>query len=248
MALMVRSMRKRIPEEDVSRRPLATREQLASRLSGRRTKPAVKTQMKIQKGTADGSDRLTQIFYVAAQLFCEQGYDATSMSDISDAIGVTKAAIYHFIPGGKKDLLFAIINYGMDTVLESVITPAREFKDPEQRLRAIITNHAKLVMSGSTEGGINPVTVIVDEVASLSPPQRKKVDQRKRSYMDFVTETLREMKAQGKLKDIDVTVVGFSLIGTIIWLGHWYRPDGRLSSDEVAETMCTMILNGILAD
>ena len=216
--------------------------------ASRRIKPAVKNQMKLQRdAAANGDDRLKQIFFAAARLFCEQGYDATTMSDIGDAIGVTKAAIYHFVPGGKQDLLFAIINYGMDTVDEVVIAPAKEIKDAEQRLRAIIISHAKLVMRRSTEGGFNPVTVVTDEVASLSPAQRKKIDQRKRAYMDLVSETLEQLQDEGKFKDqLDVTVVAFSLIGTIIWLGHWYRPDGRLSSDEVAEIICRMALGGLM--
>jgi hypothetical protein len=41
-------------------------------------------------------------------------------------------------------------------------------------------------------------------------------------------------------------VVAFSLIGTIIWLGHWYRPDGKLSSDQVAEIIYRMVVGGIL--
>ena len=226
----------------------AEKQPFASTLTGRRLKPAVKNQIKLQKDAeANGDDRLKQIFFAAAQLFCEQGYDATSMSDIGDAIGVTKAAIYHFVPGGKQDLLFAIINYGMDTVDEVVITPAREVKDAEQRLRAIIINHAKLVMRSSTEQGYNPVTVVTDEVASLSPTQRKKIDQRKRAYMDFVRATLEQLQDEGKFKEqLDVTVVAFSLIGMIIWLGHWYRPDGKLSSDQVADIICRMALGGIL--
>src|SRR5215813_8448425 len=167
----------------------------AATLAGRRIKPAVKNQIKLQKDAeAPADDRLSQIFYAAAELFCEQGYDATTMSDIGDAIGVTKAAIYHFVPGGKQDLLFAIINYGMDTVDEAVITPAREVKDAGQRLRTILTNHAKLVMQGSNAEGLNPVTVVVDEVASLSPAQRRKINQRKRDYMDFVRETLQQLE------------------------------------------------------
>ena len=231
----------------MARKESSVKQPLASMLAGRRFKPAVKHQIKVQKkGAGAGSqDRLSQIFHVAARLFHEQGYDATSMTDIADAIGVTKAAIYHFVPGGKQDLLFAIINYGMDTVEESVITPARAVADAEGRLRTILTNHAKLVMRGSTDGGFNPVTVVVDEVAGLSPAQRRKIDQRKRAYMDFVRETLEQLKGERKLQDLDPTVIAFSLIGMVIWLGHWYRPGGRLTADEVAETICRLALDGI---
>src|SRR4029450_137146 len=157
------------------RKSAVEREGFTSTLAVRRIKPAVKNQKRLQKTDSNGDDRLKQIFFTAAQLFCEQGYDATTMSDIGDAIGVTKAAIYHFVPGGKQDLLFAIINYGMGTVDEFVIAAAREIEDAEQRLRALILNHSKLVMRRSTEQGFNPVTVMVDEVASLSPAQRRKI-------------------------------------------------------------------------
>ncbi|MFN0120183.1 MAG: TetR/AcrR family transcriptional regulator [Blastocatellia bacterium] len=218
-------------------------------LTSRRLKPAVKSQLRQQKkdAEANGDGRLQQIIFAAAQLFCEQGYDATSMSDIGDAIGVTKPAIYHFVPGGKQDLLYAIISYGMDTVDEMVIAPTKEIQDAEQRLRAIIRHHARLVMRRSTEQGFNPVTVMVDEVASLSPAQKRKIEQRKRAYMDFVRATLQQLKDEGKFKaELDVTVVAFSLIGAIIWLGHWYRSDGRLSSDAVAEMICRMTLGGMM--
>ena len=230
------------------RKPAAERDTFTATLASRRIKPAVRNQKKLQKGAeSNGDDRLKQIFFAAAQLFCEQGYDATTMSDIGDAIGITKAAIYHFVPGGKQDLLFAIINYGMDTVDEFVIAPAKKITDADERLRAIIINHARLVMRSSTSQGFNPVTVVTDEVAGLSPAQRRKINQRKSAYMDLVRETLRKLQKEDKLKEhLDVTVIAFSLIGMIIWLGHWYRPEGRLSSDEVAEIIYRMLRDGIL--
>ncbi|HKP85572.1 MAG TPA: helix-turn-helix domain-containing protein, partial [Blastocatellia bacterium] len=75
-------------------------------------------------------DRLSEIYRVAARIICEKGYDATSMSDIAEAVGITKAGIYHHIPG-KKDLLFRIMNFGMDSLDEQVIAPAREVEDAE---------------------------------------------------------------------------------------------------------------------
>ena len=102
-------------------------------------------------------------------------------------------------------------------------------------------------MRRSTESGYNPVTVVTDEMAGLSPPQRRKINQRKRVCMDLVRTTLEQLKKERKFKEqLDATVVAFSLIGTIIWLGHWYRPNGKLSSDQVADTICRMTLGGIL--
>ena len=56
-------------------------------------------------------DRLDEIYRAAALLICEKGYDATSMNDIAEAVGLTKAGVYHHIEG-KRDLLFRIMNFG----------------------------------------------------------------------------------------------------------------------------------------
>ena len=189
--------------------------------------------------------RLGEIYRVAAQIICEKGYDATSMNDIAEAVGITKAGIYHHIPG-KKDLLFQIMNFGLDELDEEVIVPARAIVDAEQRLRAIIANHVRLITNRSTPQGNNPVTIVVEEVAGLTPAHRRKIDQRKRAYVDLVRETLQHLKEEGKLTDVDVTTATFSILGMILWLSRWYNPAGRLTPEEVAEEIAKIALGGLL--
>lgn len=198
------------------------------------------------KPTEASKRRLSQIYEVAAQLFCDKGFDATSMSDIADAVGITKAGIYHFVPGGKKDLLFGVMNYGMDQLEERVIAPARPITDAEKRLRSIITNHSRLITGGSGPDGHSPVTIVVDEVAGLAPAQLRKINQRKRAYLDLVRGTLQQLKDEGKLKDIDLTVAAFSLIGMMLWLSRWFQPGGRLTSEQVADEIAKIALGGLL--
>jgi AcrR family transcriptional regulator len=195
--------------------------------------------------TSTESDRLSEIYRAAARIICEKGYDATSMNDIAEAVGITKAGIYHHIPG-KKDLLFRIMNFGLDELDAEVIAPARAVTDAEQRLRTIITNHVRLITDRSTPQGNNPVTIVVDEVAGLRAPHRRKIDQRKRAYVDLVRETLKQLRDEGKLNEVDVTTSAFSLLGMILWLSRWYNPEGRLSPEEIAEEITRIALGGLL--
>lgn len=202
--------------------------------------------MKAQKKQTrlNGSVRLSEIYRVAARIICEKGYDATSMSEIADAVGITKAGVYHHVPG-KRDLLFAIMSYGLDSLENEVITPARAISDAEQRLRAIIISHSRLITDHSMSEG-NPVTIVIDEVAGLTPAHRRKIDQRKRAYVDLVRGTLKQLKEEGKLRNVDVTVAAFSLFGMIIWLSRWYHPDGPLSSEQVADEISKIAMAGLL--
>jgi AcrR family transcriptional regulator len=193
----------------------------------------------------DDLGRLGEIYRVAAQIICEKGFDATSMNDIAEAVGITKAGVYHHIPA-KKDLLFRIMNFGLDELDAAVIMPARAIADAESRLRSIIHNHVRLITSHSTAQGYNPVTIVVDEVAGLTPAHRRKIDERKRVYVDLIRETLKQLKDEGRLRDLEVTAAAFSLLGMILWLSRWYRPDGRLTPEQVADEISKMALGGLL--
>src|SRR5262249_6424386 len=193
------------------------------------------------RSVAGEPDRLIEIYRVAAQIICEKGYDATSMNEIAEAVGITKAGLYHHI-SGKRTLLFQIMNFGLDVLEQEVITPALGVSDAELRLRTIIARHAHLITSRSTPQGANPVTIVMDEVAGLTPGQRSKINQRKRAYVELIRETLRHLQASGKLRDLDVGAAAFSLIGMILWLSRWYVPNGRLSPEEVADEVTKIAL------
>jgi AcrR family transcriptional regulator len=198
--------------------------------------------MKLQKKAARVSeqDRRAEIYNAAAKIISEKGFDAMTMNDIAQAVGMTKAGIYHYIEG-KQNMLFAIMNYGMDKLDNGVIAPASQIEDAEKRLIAIIDYHAKLITQGT-----NAITVLVDEVAGLSAIQRKKIIQRKRVYFDFIRDTLNTLKEDGKLKDVDTTVAAFSILGMLLWISRWYHRDGKLTSDQVANEVLKVAIGGTL--
>jgi TetR/AcrR family transcriptional regulator, cholesterol catabolism regulator len=206
---------------------------------------AIKNPFSLSTRSDSEPDRAGEIYRAAARIICEKGYDATSMNDIAEAVGITKPGLYHHI-SGKRDLLFRIMNFGLDSLEEQVIIPASEVTDAEQRLRTIIANHVHLITSHSTTQGNNPVTIVVDEVAGLAPAHRRKIDQRKRAYVDMIRDTLKELEAEGKLSDVDVTTAAFSLLGMILWLSRWYNPEGRLSPEQVSEEVTNIALGGLL--
>lgn len=213
-----------------------------------RTRKAAPQTASRKTSEANDVERLRQIYRAAAWLFCEKGYEATSMSDIAERVGITKAGVYHFIQGTKQELLFEIISFGLDRLDAIVIEPARAIPDPEARLRFIIASHVGLIISGSTSEGYNPVTIVVEEVSGLAPQQLQLVNQRKRGYVDLVRDTLKELQGEGKLKDVNPTVTAFSLLGSILWVARWYRASGSLTAEIVAAEISKIVFGGILKE
>ena len=177
----------------------------------------------------------------AAQLFRDRGYDATSVSDVARALGMTKAGLYHHFES-KEALLFEIMMYGLDRVRDDVIVPARTIRDPEERLRAMIVSHARIATRGQ-----GAIAHLGDEIRALPPAGRRQIEQRMRVYFDLIRDTLRELKASGRLRNVDPTVATFSLLGMILWLPRWFRQGGRLDQEAVANAIAEFALGGLLA-
>ncbi len=181
------------------------------------------------------------IYRTAAQMIYQKGFDATSMNEIAEALNLTKPGLYYYV-GGKKKLLFSIMDYAMDLLDNNVVEPARPIADPEQRLRAIISEHARLL---THEAGA--LAILIDEDAGLSAEHRGQIVQRKREYFEFLRRTLDELAAAGRLRRIDTTVGAFSLLGMVMWISRWYDPQGRLDSEHVLRDVTEIALGGVVS-
>lgn len=195
--------------------------------------------LKRERDLVPSDGRAAEVYRTAAQIIVQKGYDATSVSDIAAALGITKAGLYHYIHG-KTQLLFDIMQYGLDELDREVAQPAHRIADAETRLRFMIEMHAHIVTRGH-----GAVTILVDEARALTPAQGRKVTRKKRAYFDFLRGTLEELKGERKLRDVDVTVATFSLLGMINWLSRWYRIGGKLDEQQIAVGIVDIALNGL---
>jgi AcrR family transcriptional regulator len=185
-------------------------------------------------------DRTSHINLVAAEVMCQRGYAATSMSDIADAVGLTKAGMYHYIRA-KEHLLFEIMNFEMDRLEEEVLSPARKVVDAEHRLRAILETHSRRIME---QGGA--VTILLEEMSALTTLHQRAIRQRKRAYFDLVRSTLQDLVKEGKLRPVDPTVAAFSLLGMLLWTSRWYRRNAKLTPKQATDNLIDIAIGAVL--
>src|SRR5215475_2847763 len=98
---------------------------------------------RVPAGTEPDSRR-AEICRAAARIFRDRGFDATAVSDIARALRMTKAGLYHYFPS-KDAMLFEIMSFGMERMEDEVMRPARRVRDPETRLRQMLTQHAHII-------------------------------------------------------------------------------------------------------
>jgi AcrR family transcriptional regulator len=187
-------------------------------------------------------EKLREICRIAARVFYAKSYDGASMQDIAEAVGLTKAGLYHHV-GSKDRLLYEIQNYGMDILDETVLAPIKNIADPREKLRQTIMGHIDLIVRARDQ----EITVILHENRSLSGPLRKKLNARKRAYIEYLQDLIAKVQEQsGGPSRIKPNLAAFALLGMINWLYQWYSPQGQITQDELVEAYTDFFFRGLL--
>jgi AcrR family transcriptional regulator len=191
--------------------------------------------------TSDSKQKLREICRIAARVFYEKGYDGASMQDIAKAVGLTKAGLYHHV-GSKDRLLFEIMNYGMDILDEMVLQKVKGIADPREKLKRTIIGHIDLIVRARDQ----EITVILHENRSLKGALRKKINARKRQYIDYLEGLIGEVQRQTGKPKSSPRVAAFALLGMVNWLYQWFDPEGPVKQEELTEAYVDFFFRGLL--
>jgi AcrR family transcriptional regulator len=184
--------------------------------------------------------RRAEICRTAAQIIRERGFDATSLTDVAAALGMSKSGLYHYTRS-KDALLFEIMMFGLDQIEAEVVSPVRGIADPEQRLYELVNRHIRI----STRGG-GAVAQLADDLRPLPAVNRRKVRHRMREYVGFVHTIVEDLAAAGRLRAIDPTVATYMVLGSILWVPRWFREGGRLTAAQVAYEVAWSTVDALL--
>jgi len=172
-----------------------------------------------------------KILNAAINLFSEKGYSATSIRDIANEVDLTSATLYHYMKN-KKELLDLV----MERYLNHLISGAEKVlqhignASAEEKLGELIKYHVK------THGNERLPALVVDtEYRSLEGESKQKIKAQRNKYEQIWKDILDEGKRQGQFHFQDLHITSFAIISLCTGVAHWYRSDGRLGLDEIAE-------------
>jgi AcrR family transcriptional regulator len=185
--------------------------------------------------------RYHEILESAARLIFQSGYEATSMQEIAEACGLTKAGLYHHIKT-KEALLLAIMHYGMDLFDDMVLAKVSDIADPVARLRECMARNITLVTLDSSK----EVTIILHEHQTLTGAARQEINTRKKRYVRFLESAFREAIERGQIRAVDPTLAAFSFLGVVLWIYKWYRADGKLGPRQLSDGMIDLFFEGLM--
>lgn len=181
------------------------------------------------------ASRREELLRAAAHLFVEKGFEATTTRDIANAVGMRSGSpFYHF--RSKQDLLKAAMAEGLEAGYRRLQAAIEGIDEPEKRLRILIRTHLSNLLEGECEA-----PMLLFESRSLDAAARAEIAAITDRYQKPWQETLDELAASGRLKSAQAPV-RLLLFGMLNWTPQWYRADGGLSLDQMADCVMTLLL------
>jgi len=178
------------------------------------------------------------VLTAAVRLFNERGYDATSMFDIAESLGITKSSVYHHI-SGKEQLL----QMAMDRALDGLFEAAAEVSDLDlpalDRLERLI-RRSVLVLAERFEF----VTVLLRVRGNTAVEQHALV--RRRELDALVTKLVKQAQTEDAVRvDVDPATAARLLLGMVNSLTEWYKPRPGGSVDAIADAVTAIAFEGL---
>ena len=199
------------------------------------------TQKKVEtKPQPEGRSVRENVRAAAVQLFAEYGYHAAPLRNIARMAGIQAASIYYHY-ANKEALLVEIMETHMQQLNANLERIVREQSDPQKRLYDAIANHIRLHTSYKAE-----FFIIDTEIRALEGDHRRYILSLRDRYEFLLQELLRDGMERGVFRQSDVKVSSYAIIAMCTEVATWFRPNGRLSVQQVIDLYSQMITQGLL--
>lgn len=183
-------------------------------------------------------DKLARILRGAAATIARKGFHQASIRDIAAETGVSLSGLYYYFRS-KEELLFLIQDHCFGEILQRARRAMEKAASPEDSLRIFILTHLSFFADNMDE-----MKVLSHEAMVLGGEYEERVKGKKRAYTELVRDTLRRFKPTAD--ETELKVATYSLFGMLNWIYTWYRPDGPVPVETLADYMSKLFLEGFM--
>ena len=192
-------------------------------------------------GSGVTSERRDEILALAAAMFAEKGFATTTVREIAERAGILSGSLYHHFDS-KESMVDEILAGFLEATLAAQRHAAEQGHDPAAVLRELVTqSFAALGPHGDA------IAIMHNELAYLSQfPRfaylRAAADEAEMLWVGVIEDGRRSGVFRA---DVDAALV-YRFMRDAVWIAvRWYRPDGRYTAEELADTYLRMVLEGL---
>jgi TetR/AcrR family transcriptional regulator, cholesterol catabolism regulator len=185
--------------------------------------------------------RREELLELAAKLFAERGYRATTVRDIADAAGILSGSLYHHFDS-KESMVDEILTRFQEDLFGRYEEIVARGLGPRETLEAVVVASFESIDRHHAE-----VAIYQNEAKYLAEFERfGYLHERNRQFRKLWVGILEDGVRAGVFRpDLDIELV-YRFIRDTVWVAvHWYRPAGSLDAREIAKQYLGILLDGI---
>lgn len=187
----------------------------------------------------DHNKRKQEILTIAARIFRQKGYNATSMNDLANECGLFKGSLYHYFKN-KGEILQEVIQSYFEYLL-LYLEPINSSKAmPTEKLRMSLEIQMRAI-----EANRDAVSVALREDRAVEDPYREAYIAQRNRLEDHLAGILEEGIEKGVFRKVDISLTTKAILGMCNWATVWYSPSGRLSSKAIAEHFADLAISSL---
>lgn len=178
-----------------------------------------------------------RVLEAAAELFRTEGYDAATMQQLADKLGLHKSSLYHYVDG-KDDLLEQLTRSAQDTA-EAELTAAEN--DPDNGFLKAVS-----LATEQTLRDVGRTSLVLHQKPGT--PTGDAVVERRRAYDRRLSKLIEEAQSSGTVReDIHPMLLARLTMGMVSWLVEWYDPElSRFEPEEIREAVLALVTGGVI--
>jgi AcrR family transcriptional regulator len=191
---------------------------------------------------SDGARTEEAIRQAAVELIAARGFEAMTLRELAEKVGVQPGAIYRYFPSKAKLLVDLLVEH-LEFLLSQWELERPRSADPVERLRAFVDFHIRSHTLRRRE-----VFVANMELRSLSPADYRRVVALRKRYEELLAGILRDGMRAGAFHLPDARVAAFAILAMLTGVGTWYRDGGRLGKRELIDVYTRMAMQCVSAE
>ncbi|NPU90741.1 MAG: TetR/AcrR family transcriptional regulator [Gammaproteobacteria bacterium] len=179
-----------------------------------------------------------RLLAAAAHLFRTKGFERTTVRDLAQAVGIQSGSIFHHFKS-KEEILRCVMEEVIHFNTDRMKAALMQAQSPRDKLLALI--RSELVSINGETG--EAMAVLIYEWRSLSEESQRFILTLREHYEQLWLTVLNEAKAAGLIPShVDTFVLRRFLTGALSWSNYWYKPNGPLTIDQLAEQALSLAL------
>lgn len=176
----------------------------------------------------------------AAKLFAEKGYETSSLSELAAAMGISKAAVYHYFDT-KQQIYDAIIIDTLGGMVSAVDDAIAGETGAANKLKRFMTAHARYF----EEHRYGFVVMLVGFSGMASSEFRAEAMALRDGYERQLRGIIEEGISSGTFRNVDVVMTGRAVLSLLSWMVRWFKPDGKATAEELVLEYFDLLLGGL---